>query len=72
MKPIILPNGLTKRTADCIAKARVPVNKKAVIKALKDGTLYLNCIPRHYGPDTHKEVCRWVGIDPASLVTDSY
>jgi len=68
MKSIILPNGLTRRTADCLTRVGVPVNKKAVIKALKAGTLYPNCIPRHYGPVTHMEVCRWVGIDPASLV----
>jgi hypothetical protein len=71
MKAIILPNGLTKRTADCIIKAGVQVNKKAVAKALKDGTLYLNCIPRHYGPETHLEVCRWAGVDPSSLLTGS-
>jgi hypothetical protein len=66
MKSIILPNGLTKRTAGCIERAGVKVNKKAVIKALKDGKLYPECIPRHYGPKTHREVCQWAGVDPAA------
>jgi hypothetical protein len=68
MKSILLPNGLTKRTADCLTRAGVAVNKKAVIKALKDRTLYPHCIPRHYGPDTHREVCDWAGIDPSTLL----
>jgi hypothetical protein len=67
MKSIMLANGLTKRNADCLAKIGVPVNKKAVAKALKDGTLFVACIPRHYGPQTHREVCAWAGVDPASL-----
>jgi hypothetical protein len=71
MKLIILPNGLTQRTAGCLAKAGVPVNKKAVMKALRNGTLYPNCIPRHYGPVTHQEVCRWAGVDPSSLPSGS-
>jgi hypothetical protein len=66
MKSIILPNGLTLRTADCIKRAGVPVTKKAVVKAIRDGMLYPNCIPRHYGPATHREVCRWVGVDPTA------
>jgi len=71
MKSIILPNGLTQRTADCLVRAGVPVTKRAVMKALKDGTLHPNCIPRHYGPVTHKELCRWVGVDPSELLPDS-
>jgi hypothetical protein len=71
MRSIILPNGLTKRTADCLTRAGVPLNKKAVLKALKDGTLYPHCVPRHYGIDTHKEVCDWAGIDPSSLLEES-
>ena len=66
MKSIILPNGLTRRTADCIKRVGVKVNKKAVIKAIKDRTLYANCIPRHYGPATHREVCRWAGVEQST------
>jgi len=66
MKSIILPNGLTRRTADCIKRVGVKVNKKAVIKAIRDGTLYTNCIPRHYGPATHREVCSWAGVEPTA------
>jgi hypothetical protein len=71
MKSIILPNGLTLRTANCIARAGVPVNKKEVIKALKNGTLYPHCIPRHYGIETHRQVCVWAGVDPSSLLPAS-
>jgi hypothetical protein len=66
MKSIILPNGLTLRTANCLARIGVPVNKKAVLKAIKDGTLYPHCIPRHYGIATHKEICRWAGVEEGS------
>ena len=41
----------------------VKVNKKAVLKAIEEGKLYANCIPRHYGPATHQEVCRWAGLE---------
>jgi len=71
MKSIMLANGLTKRNADCLAKVGVPVNKKAVAQALKNGTLFVNCIPRHYGPQTHLEICEWAGVDPASLAPDA-
>lgn len=70
MKSIILANGLTQRTADSIARAGVRVNKKAVITAIKNGTLYPHCVPRHYGIASHKEVCRWLGVDPADLSPD--
>jgi hypothetical protein len=71
MKSIMLPNGLTKRNADCLVRAGVAVNKKAVAKALQDGTLHVHCIPRHYGPRTHREVCAWAGVDPDSLSPES-
>ncbi|HEY3861244.1 MAG TPA: hypothetical protein VGO59_05085 [Verrucomicrobiae bacterium] len=63
MKSIFLSNGLTRRTADCLARLNIPMTKKAVIKAIREGTLYANCIPRHYGPQTHKEICRWAGVN---------
>jgi hypothetical protein len=71
MRRIMLANGLKKRTAHSITRAGVPVTKKAVLKALKDGTLYPHCVPRHYGPNTHQEVCDWVGIKPADLLPES-
>ena len=67
MNSIILPNGLKKRAADCVTRAGVPLNKKAVLKALQDGILYPHCVPRHYGINIHKDVCAWVGVEPANL-----
>jgi hypothetical protein len=64
MKSIILPNGLTLRTANNLKKAGVPINKRAVIKAIKDGTLYPHCVSRHYGIETHRQVCVWAGVNP--------
>jgi hypothetical protein len=71
MKSIILPNGLTRRTADCLTRVGIPINKKAVLKALRDGTLYPHCIPRHYGVASHQEVCRWAGVDQSTFLPSS-
>jgi hypothetical protein len=68
MKPIILPNGLTRKTANCLTKAGIPIEKKAIIEALKNGTLYPYRNPRNYGKYTHREVCRWVGVDASTLL----
>jgi hypothetical protein len=67
MKSIILPNGLTLRTANCLKRAGVPINKRAVFKAIKEGTLYPHCIARHYGIETHRQVCVWAGVDPRDV-----
>lgn len=67
MKSIILPNGLTRRTTTCLTKAGIPIEKEAIIKALKDGTLYPYRNPRNYGKCTHREVCRWAGVDASTL-----
>lgn len=67
MKPIKLPNGLTRKTANCLTKAGIPIEKKAIIKALKNGTLYPHRNPRNYGKYTHREICRWAGIDESTL-----
>lgn len=36
MKPISFPSGLTRRTANCLTKAGIPIEKKAIIKWGKD------------------------------------
>ena len=48
MKPISFPSGLTRRTANCLTKAGIPIEKKAIIKALKNGTLHPHRSPRNY------------------------
>ncbi|HZI32328.1 MAG TPA: hypothetical protein VFF11_08290 [Candidatus Binatia bacterium] len=67
MKSIILSNGLTRRTTNCLTKAGIPIEKKAIIKALQNGTLYPHLSPRNYGKYTHREVCRWAGISKSTL-----
>jgi hypothetical protein len=69
VKPIILPSGLTRRTTNCLTKAGFPIEKKAILEALKNGTLYPHLNPRHYGKYTHREVCRWAGVDASTLRT---
>ena len=66
MKSIILSNGLTRKTTNCLTKAGIPIEKKAIIDALKNGTLYPYRNPRHYGKYTHREVCRWAGVDEST------
>jgi hypothetical protein len=66
MKPTSFPSGLTRKTANCLTKAGIPIEKKAIIKALKNGTLYPHRNPRNYGKYTHREVCRWASIDVSS------
>jgi hypothetical protein len=63
MKAIILPNGLTRKTTNCLTKAGIVIEKKAIAKALKTGTIYPYYWPASYGLKTHLELCRWAGID---------
>src|ERR1035441_7116835 len=58
MKLISLPSGLTRKTANCLTKAGIPIEKEAIIKALKNGTLYPHRNPRNYGKCMHREVDR--------------
>jgi len=41
--------------------------EKAILTALKNGTLYPHQCPRNYGKYTHREVCRWAGVDESML-----
>jgi hypothetical protein len=71
MKPIKLQNGLTQKTVNCLTKAGIPIKKKAILNALKSGTLFPHRNPRNYGKYTHREICRWLGIayDPTAMST---
>jgi len=67
MKSIRLSNGLTRRTANCLTKAGIPLELTVIVMGLLDGTLYPHQNPRNYGRTTHREVCRWAGIDESTL-----
>lgn len=67
MKSRLLPNGLSRRTNRCLTLAGIPINKPAIIRALKSGKLYPFHWPPNYGPFTHYEVCDWAGIDRNTL-----
>ena len=67
MNPKILSHGLSRRAANRLVKAGIPIEKDAVIKALKNGTLGAHRFPPQYGKYLHREVCRWAGIDEKKL-----
>jgi hypothetical protein len=67
MKSPKLEIGLTTRTVNCLTKAGIPIEKKAILDALKNGTLFPHRNPRNYGKYTHREVCRWAGIDESTI-----
>jgi len=52
MKTIILPNGLTRKTTNCLTKAGIVIEQKAIAKALKTGTIYPYYWPASYGLKT--------------------
>jgi hypothetical protein len=59
------PNGLSSRANDCLKRFRIPVTKAAVILALNAGILSLG--KRDHNRSTYTELCRWAGVDPATL-----
>jgi hypothetical protein len=67
MKPTNFPNGLTRKTANCLTKAGIPIEKMTIIKVLKNGTLYPHRNHRNYGKYTHREVYHWAGVDESTL-----
>jgi hypothetical protein len=67
MKPKPPSNGLSVRANRCLAAAGIPAEKAAILQALNTGALYPYFQPSLYGIKTHQEVCRWVGVDEASL-----
>ena len=67
MQSKLLANGLSKRTNHCLAAVGIVIEKEAIVPALKTGIFYPSCWPPTYGKITHREVCRWAGIDPESV-----
>ena len=65
--PSPLPNGLPKRIIRLLTKAGFSIEKKSIVRALQAGKLYPYCWPPNYGKYTHRDVCRWAGVDPATL-----
>ena len=64
------PNGLSKAINHLLAKAGFPIEKPAIVQAHQTGKLYPSCWPPNYGKYTHRDVCRWAGVDPATLPQD--
>jgi hypothetical protein len=61
------PNGLSLRINNLLTKAGIPIEKATVIQALQTGKLYVYHWPPSYGKFTHRDVCQWAGVDPATL-----
>jgi hypothetical protein len=61
------PNELPKRIKSLLTKAGIPIEKMAIIRALKTGKLYVYHWPANYGKYTHRDVCQWAGVDPMTL-----
>jgi hypothetical protein len=60
-------NGLSYRANRCLRRSAIPATKEAIRHALQTGALSPGKRPCNYGPQTHAEICRWTGIDPANL-----
>jgi hypothetical protein len=67
MKPRAVSNGLSQRTIRLLLKAGFTLDKDAIIRALQTAKLCPNCRPPNYGITTHRELCRWAGVDLAAL-----
>ena len=61
-------NGLSYRANRCLSRAGIPPTKTAVRHALITGALSPGKRPANYGKQTHAEICRWTGIDRATLL----
>ena len=61
------PNGLSKRINRLLTLCGFTVEKQAIATALRAGKLYPGFLPRNYGIYAHRDVCRWAGVDPATL-----
>ena len=71
MKPKLPGNGLSKKVNNLLTKAGIPIEKQAITNALKTGKLFVYHWPPNYGKYAHRDVCRWTGIDPATLPQNS-
>ena len=61
------PNGLSNRINRLLTLSGFTVEKTAIAIALRTGKLYPGFLPRNYGIYAHRDVCRWAGVDPATL-----
>jgi hypothetical protein len=66
------PNGLSNRLNRLLTLSGFTVEKTAIAIALRSGKLYPGFLPRNYGIFAHRDVCRWAGVDPASLPYPSH
>ena len=62
-------NGLSYRANRCLARFAIPATKRAVRHALRTGVLVPGQRPSNYGPQTHAELCRWAGVNPAAIMS---
>jgi diadenosine tetraphosphate (Ap4A) HIT family hydrolase len=60
-------NSLSLRAKKCLTAAGIPIEKEAVLHALRTGALYPFDRPPLYGKKTHQEVCRWAGLSGSFL-----
>ena len=65
-------NGLSNRLNRLLTLSGFTVEKNAIATALRTGKLYPGFLPRNYGKYAHRDVCRWAGVDPASLPYPSH
>ena len=66
------PNGLSNRINRLLIRSGFTVDKTAIAIALRTGKLYPGLLPLNYGLYAHRDVCRWAGVDPASLPYPSH
>ena len=66
------PNGLSNRINRLLTLSGFTVEKKTIAIALQTGKLYPGFLLRNYGIFAHRDVCRWAGVDPATLTWPSH
>ena len=66
------PNGLSNRINRLLTLSGFTVEKNAIASALRTGKLYPGLLPLNYGLYAHRDVCRWAGVEPASLPYPSH
>jgi hypothetical protein len=65
-------NGLSDRANAILRRAGIPAEQLPVKQALETGALFPGKRPYTYGKQTHAELCRWVGLDVATLRRQVY
>jgi hypothetical protein len=61
--------GLPSRARSCLAAAGIPLDRQAVLHALRTGALSWRT--PFYGLYTHRDVCIWLGVDPIFAMPSS-